>query len=324
MQREPPGPSTRRTGIVITEILYHPAPRTDGRNLEFIELYNSNPFSEDISGWRLTGEIEFTFPQGTVLPGTNYLVAAARAADIKAVYGITNVIGNWSGKLANEGGLLKLCKASGAVLLEIDYQSKPPWPLAAAGAGHSLVLVRPSFGEGDPRAWAASAACGGSPGSEDPTLTHPAENLVISEVLSVPGQDQASWIELHNAGARPVDASNCILTTDPATQGFAIPTGTILGGNEFLVLEETQTGLRLNRAGGRLFVFTPDRTRVLDAVEFGACDTGMSQGRSPFWPGALRELQTPTPKAPNAPPRVRDVVISEIMFHPLSGDDRDE
>jgi len=324
MQREPPGPSNRRTGIVITEIMYHPTPRTDGRNIEFIELYNSNPFSEDLGGWRLTGEIEFTFPNGTVIPGTNYLVVAAKAADIKAVYGITNVVGNWSGKLANEGGPLKLCKASGAVLLEINYQSKPPWPLAAAGAGHSLVLARASFGEGDPRAWAASAASGGSPGSEDPTSTNPADNLVINEVLSVPGQDQTSWIELHNAGARPVDASNCILTTDPATQGFVIPAGTVLGGNEFLVLGETQTGLSLSRSGGRLFLFTPDRTRVLDAVGFGACATGSSQGRSPFSPGALRELQSPTPKAPNAPPRLPDVVISEIMFNPLSGDNRDE
>ena len=37
------GPSSRRTPIAITEIMYKPASRTDGRNMEFIELYNSNP-----------------------------------------------------------------------------------------------------------------------------------------------------------------------------------------------------------------------------------------------------------------------------------------
>jgi regulation of enolase protein 1 (concanavalin A-like superfamily) len=42
---EPLGPSSRKTGIVISEIMWKPAPRTDGNNVEFLELYNSNPFS---------------------------------------------------------------------------------------------------------------------------------------------------------------------------------------------------------------------------------------------------------------------------------------
>src|SRR4051812_41291999 len=35
---EPPGPSSRRTGLAISEIMYHPKDRDDGRNLEFVEL----------------------------------------------------------------------------------------------------------------------------------------------------------------------------------------------------------------------------------------------------------------------------------------------
>src|SRR5262249_39639809 len=38
---EPLGPSSRRTGLTISEIMYHPRSRTDGRNLEFIELFNT-------------------------------------------------------------------------------------------------------------------------------------------------------------------------------------------------------------------------------------------------------------------------------------------
>jgi hypothetical protein len=40
---EPLGPSSRRTGLVISEIMYHPAARADGKNLEFIEIFNSEP-----------------------------------------------------------------------------------------------------------------------------------------------------------------------------------------------------------------------------------------------------------------------------------------
>jgi len=37
---EAPNASSRHGPIVISEIMYHPPPRTDGKNLEFIELYN--------------------------------------------------------------------------------------------------------------------------------------------------------------------------------------------------------------------------------------------------------------------------------------------
>src|SRR5439155_26554804 len=48
---EPLGPSSRRTGLVISEIMYRPAPRSDGKVLEYVELFNSNPFFEEIGGY---------------------------------------------------------------------------------------------------------------------------------------------------------------------------------------------------------------------------------------------------------------------------------
>ena len=53
--REALGPSSRKTPIVFSEIMYKPAPRTDSANLEFIELYNSNPWFQDIGNYRLKG-----------------------------------------------------------------------------------------------------------------------------------------------------------------------------------------------------------------------------------------------------------------------------
>ena len=242
LTHEPPGPSSRRTGIAITEILYRPAARLDNRELEFIELFNSNPFFEDLGGWRLTGDIAFTFPPGTRIEGTNHLVVAASPADIRAVHGITNVIGGWTGHLSDTGGMIRLRKASGAVVLEVNYASEPPWPLAAA-AGHSLVLVRPSFGEDDPRAWAASAVVGGSPGVADPLPANPLDNLVINEVFAAPRPGQTAWIELQNASARPVDASGCLLLASADTVSYAVPAGAVLGAWEFLLLGDASRGL---------------------------------------------------------------------------------
>src|SRR4029079_6502548 len=67
---EPLGPSSRKTPIAITEIMYKPAPRADSNNLEFVEIYNSNPYFHDISGYRLVAStLSYTFPANTVLQG---------------------------------------------------------------------------------------------------------------------------------------------------------------------------------------------------------------------------------------------------------------
>src|SRR5687767_7276921 len=73
---EPIGPSSRRTGLIISEIMYHPPMRADGREVEFVELYNSQTYPEDLSDYRLTGDISFVFPKGTTLASGSYLVVA--------------------------------------------------------------------------------------------------------------------------------------------------------------------------------------------------------------------------------------------------------
>mgnify|MGYP003344693643 FL=1 len=108
--REAVGPSSRRTAISITEIQYAPVPRGDGRNLEFIELYNSNPFIEDLSGWELRGSVQFAFPSNSVLPGNSFLVVAAVPGDLAAVTPGLAPVGPWSGSLPDSGGHLQLVK----------------------------------------------------------------------------------------------------------------------------------------------------------------------------------------------------------------------
>src|SRR5687768_8760200 len=79
------GPSSKVTPLVISEIMYHPATRADGRNLEFIEIYNAGLFREDLSGFRLSGEVDFIFPPGTVLSAGEFLVVARSAIDLQLV-----------------------------------------------------------------------------------------------------------------------------------------------------------------------------------------------------------------------------------------------
>jgi hypothetical protein len=44
--------------------MYHPAKRTDSRKLEYVELFNARSVFQDLTGWRISGDIDFQFPDG--------------------------------------------------------------------------------------------------------------------------------------------------------------------------------------------------------------------------------------------------------------------
>ena len=322
--REPLGPSSRATGMIFSEIMYHPAPRDDGRNLEFVELYNARSVFEDLSGWRLSGDIAFTFPEGFILQAGEFVVVAAAPEDVKAVYGITNVLGPYTGNLPNNGGRVRLRNNLNAIRLEVNYSDQPPWPAAADGAGHSLVLARPSYGEDDPRAWAASELRGGSPGGPDAWRPTPLSAVVLNEILAHTDDPVLDFVELFNTGTVEVDLSGCILTDDPATNRFRIPTGTRLPARGFLAFDQTQLGFALEAVGETVYLLDPEATRVLDAVRFGPQENGVALGRTPDGASGWRRLLLPTPGSANTPRRIEPVVLNEIMYHPISQDDADE
>ena len=323
---EPLGQSSRRTSLVISEIMYNPLDRGDGINLEFVELFNSLSTPEDISGWRLDGDADFTFAPGTVIPAGGFLVVAAAPEDFEYVYGITGVLGPFSStnSLPNDRGTIQLRNQTGAVFLEAHYDTEPPWPIAADGAGHSLVLARPSFGEGNVEAWAASDAVGGSPGRMDPVTLDALRNVVINEFLAHTDDPELDFIELYNHGTQPVDISDCWLTDDREINRFAIPAGTVLPPRGFISFDQNELAFSLSADGERIFFRNPDATRVIDAVRFDAQANGVSMGRYPDGAPSFSRLATKTPGSTNSPLLISDVVINEIMYHPISGNSDDE
>ena len=73
--------------------MYHRKDLADGKNLEFVEVYNARSIFEDLTGWRISGDIDFKFPDGFKLQAGEFVVIAAAPDDLKAVYGIANVLG---------------------------------------------------------------------------------------------------------------------------------------------------------------------------------------------------------------------------------------
>ena len=318
------GPSTRRTGLIISEIMYNPMPRPDGRNIEYIELYNTQQEVQNIGGYRLSGSVEFTFPPGSFISPTNYVVVAASRNDLQLIYGLSNPMGPYTGALPNNNGEVELLNDQGAVLLRVEYGSQHPWPVAPDGAGHSLVLARPSYGEADPEAWSPSVFVGGSPGLPEPAPSTAYEGIVINEFLAHTDLPQLDFLEIFNYSGTAVNLSGVWISDAAGTNRFAIPAGTIIQPMGFVSFDEDQLDFALDSSGERIILRAPQGTRVIDAVRFGPQPNGISMGRFPDGSPQWAPLQTPTKGAANAAVRLPDVVINEIMYNPVSGNQDEE
>ena len=322
---EPLGPSSRKTGIVFSEIMWKPAPRTDGNNVEFLEIYNSNPWFHDLSGYQIVcADMNYTFPPNTIIPGGTFFVIAASPQSIQNVYGLTtNIFGPYTGSL-KKSETLQLIDEQGAVLLTVPYSNVYPWPVAAEGTGHSIVLANPSYGEGDPRAWDISDVVGGSPGRMDAFHPSPLRSVVINEFLAHTDPPDYDYVELYNHSTNAVDISGCILTDDPSTNKFVIPPGTIIPARGFVFYSETNMNFALDATGESIYFKNPDQTRILDVVQFEAQQNGVATGRWPDGANDFYRLSAKTPGSGNAPILTSDVVINELMYKPISGNDDDQ
>jgi hypothetical protein len=316
-------PSSRRSPLIISEIMYHPLEATDGDDLEFVELFNTEPVDWDISGFRLEGQIDYTFSAGTVLPGRSFAVVAAEPASVESRYGLTGVYGPYQGKLDNGGGTLRLVNNRGGVLLEVEYDDHYPWPESADGLGHSLVLMKPDYGENSPLAWQASSERGGNPGTMD---SDSRRNICINEVLAHPGGGQTPFIELYNFSPEPADISGYYLSDSPETAKFRIPDSTTIPAGGYVAFTASDWGgvMSLSHSGERIYLLSTDQRRVVDAVTYGAEEPGVSLGHFPNGAYGIRALAAPTPGQANTALYDRDIIINEIMYHPISEDSGDE
>ncbi|MHC1769199.1 MAG: lamin tail domain-containing protein [Verrucomicrobiia bacterium] len=317
-------PSNRGTPLIISEIMYHPREPGGTELLEFVEIFNTEPVSENLSEYRIAGAVEFTFPPDTSLAGRSFVVVARDPEALRQVSGMTNVTGPFAGNLPNDGGQVRLHNGAGALLLEVNYQDRMPWPIAADGAGHSLQFARPDYGERSVEAWSTSAAVGGSPGQADPEIVDPLDGVVINEFLAHTELPQLDFIELYNRGSQTVDLSGCRLSDRADAERFTIPEGTLLPPGGWVVFSQANLGFGLSREGDSIFLVRPDGARVIDAVRFDAQRLGVSSGRSPDGAPWNRELAEATPGASNSAAYLHDIVINEIMFHPISGRTEDE
>src|SRR6185436_9462092 len=129
--------------VVFNEVMYHPASNEPA--LEWVELHNQNAVDVDLSGWRLTEGIDYTFPTGTIIKGRGYLVVAISPGTLAAIASITNLVGPFTGRLSNSGEDLELRDLNNRLMDVLDYGADGQWPVGPDGAGVSLAKIQPNL-----------------------------------------------------------------------------------------------------------------------------------------------------------------------------------
>ncbi len=338
----PSNPSAVQRYLRITEIMYNPSPLAgsalDPQEYEFIELRNIGPVSLSLAGVAFTAGVDFRFPSSgldlDLAPGASVVLVRNPAAFTARYGGSVRVGGQFAGTLDNNGETLRLEDATGEKVLEFSYDNR--WQPITDGFGFSLVAVdeaTPWDAWGAPANWTASGHLDGTPGQPNPT---PAVIVPvrINEVLSASTPPQVDAVELFNPTESPADISGWFLTDDYRTpRKYQLPAGTVIPAGEFLVLTESEfnatnppapNAFAFSSHGDEAYLFSADGAGNLTGYEhgyaFGAAEAGVSFGRIETSTGEERFVtqSATTLGAVNAGPRVGDLVISEVHYHPLT------
>jgi hypothetical protein len=165
------------TTLLVSEISYFPpAPHGEA---EFIELFNAGNSSLDLGGAKFTSGVDFAFPQGTTLAAGGRILVVRNQTAFELLYGTGKPIaGEFANDtaLSNTGERLRLETSDGATLLDFSYGTSFPWPDAANGLGHSMVLSS-NADPSSPQLWRPSVSTFGTPGTSDAFARLPGQSL---------------------------------------------------------------------------------------------------------------------------------------------------
>lgn len=177
--------------MVFNEIMFHPAtaPLDEGDH-EWFELFNQMAVNMDISGWSVQGAVDFTFPEGTIVPGRGYLVVASNPTALAAETNYNDAFGPFSGRLGNDGEELRLVTKDGRLMNAVDYGDNGDWPVGPDGSGFSLAKRDAYSASSAAENWTTSSQLNGTPGAQN--FLQPGD--VISQVVIAAGATASYFV----------------------------------------------------------------------------------------------------------------------------------
>jgi len=360
----PGDPSDQQRYLRITEVMYNPAEGDvfDSQEYEYIELKNIGTAPLALTGVKFTDGISFDL-SGITLPAGDYVVVVKNQAAFASRYtvpGGVQVLGPYDGQLSNSGENLKLEDSTNSTILEFGY--KDGWYDITDGMDFSLTVKDPTSTEinqwDSKNNWRPSANPGGSPGLDDTGQIPALGEVVINELLAHSHAGDPDWIELHNTTNTTINIGGWFLSDSSIDlMEYEIAAGTTIEPFGYIVLYEDlnfgncgegvppsykkqgQDGLAtdpgchvpfaLSENGETLYLHSGADgllTGYSNQEKFNASETGVAFGRYQKSTGTFNfvAMSQNTPGSANAYPKVGPVVISEIMYNPVSGNQDEE
>lgn len=298
--------------VVINEVLADNAsfPTFDGRPADYVELYNPSATVVDLAGLSLTDDSTFprkwVFPAGVVIEAGGYRVVFCDGSQAPSP-------DNTGFGLAKTAGRVLLFNApehGGALLDAVRYGLQTT----------DFSLARLPDGEGG---WHLAVP---TPGAlNEAAALGSVSALHLNEWMADPAGNDSDWFELFNAASQPVPLAGLFLTddlTDPTKSPIPPLSFIGAGGHGFVKFiadgapeaGADHVGFSLRRSGEALGLFASGGV-LLDAVDFGAQLTGVSEGRFPDGgDGIVSFGASVSPGESNYLP-LDAVVVNEVLTH---------
>lgn len=281
--------TTPGINLCFSEISYNPNGQIigedtlTGKNLEFIEIKNYSAEEIDLSGYKISGGVEYQFPLNTLLEADSLLVIASDSTSFKKLYGFSP-FGQYKGNLNSTGEEITLINPCGAIRAFAEYNDDGVWYNVADGAGFTLVYKDYSIAQnsGIKENWRVSTNWLGSPGKDDPT----AEicNLRITEVMANTSSPYTDAVEIYNSSTSDINVGGWYLSDEKDTPAkWQIPAGTTIPATGYTVFYEGHyvgesmeyaanefgQAFSLSSAGENIFLYSSD---LFDHVQQNMCE----------------------------------------------------
>jgi hypothetical protein len=273
------------SALVVSEVMYNPSSPTaaeiaagfnDSEDFEFLELLNTGSGPIDLTGITFADGITFEYTATSIAAGARVLIVENTAA-FQFRYGAGHpIVGQYIGKLKDEGELITLSSQNKSPIHSFTYSNLAPWPTSPAGNGYSLTLIAPDTlpDHNDPASWQASSTFGGTPGlpNADPQsyATWATTNLVTGSENDDDDHDGLS------------NLLEFLLISDPnAPSPNALPTGSVENNRLTLTLNHNLAAGAYTMSGDISTDLINWSPAVVESVTYHGDGTATTSLRSP-------------------------------------------